>query len=48
MGAKDAMFLLENAGMRVIINGYGRVSSQSIIPGSRAVKGVTVVLTMSS
>jgi cell division protein FtsI (penicillin-binding protein 3) len=48
MGAKDAMFLLENVGMRVIINGYGRVSRQSIMPGSRAVKGVTIVLTMNS
>jgi cell division protein FtsI (penicillin-binding protein 3) len=39
MGAKDAMFILENAGMRVKLNGRGVVTRQSIVPGSRLVKG---------
>lgn len=47
MGAKDATYLLENAGLRVVINGYGKVVRQSIDPGTRAVKGKTIVLTMS-
>ena len=37
MGLRDALFLLENRGMRVEINGkYGRVQQQSIKPGSKA------------
>lgn len=39
MGAKDAMFILENAGMRVKLHGRGVVTRQSIVPGSRLVKG---------
>ena len=37
MGLRDALFLLENRGMRVEINGkYGRVKQQSIKPGTKA------------
>lgn len=46
MGAKDALFLLENAGLRVIMVGYGRVSRQSILPGNRVRKGDRIVLKM--
>lgn len=46
MGAKDAVFLLENVGLRVSMSGLGRVASQSISPGQRAVKGQTVSLTL--
>ena len=35
MGAKDALFLLENAGLSVSISGVGRVVEQSLLPGSR-------------
>ena len=38
MGAKDAIFLLENSGLSVKIRGKGIVTEQSITPGSR-VKG---------
>jgi len=47
MGGKDAIYLLENAGLKVIIRGRGKVLEQSIPPGSRIVKGKTIVLTMS-
>jgi len=47
MGGKDAVYLLENAGLKVIIKGRGKVLDQSIPPGSRIVKGKTIVLTMS-
>lgn len=44
MGAKDALYALEKAGLKVAINGYGKVRSQSIPAGSRAVKGARVSL----
>ena len=44
MGAKDAVYLLENAGLQASLNGLGRVTSQSISPGSRVSKGQTVSL----
>jgi cell division protein FtsI (penicillin-binding protein 3) len=44
MGAKDAIFLMENAGLRVVVRGFGKVTFQSISPGTRAEKGVPVVL----
>ncbi len=47
MGARDALFLLENAGLKVIIRGRGKVLEQSIPPGSRIVRGQKIVLTMS-
>lgn len=47
MGAKDAMYLLENAGLRVVINGCGKVTRQSQSSGQRITKGSTVVLNLS-
>ena len=44
MGAKDAVYLLEQRGLRVRVNGMGRVRSQSIPPGSHFRKGQTVGL----
>lgn len=46
MGAKDAVYLLENAGLRVTLSGAGRVTSQSIPPGRRVVKGQTIWITL--
>ncbi len=46
MGAKDAVYLLESVGLQTSLNGMGRVSSQSISPGSRVSKGQTVSLTL--
>ena len=47
MGLRDALFLLENAGLHVIVRGKGRVTSQSIPPGTRLKPGETIVLEMS-
>jgi cell division protein FtsI (penicillin-binding protein 3) len=33
MGLKDALYMLENRGLRVSFSGYGKVVSQSITPG---------------
>ena len=46
MGAKDAVYLLESKGLKVRLNGVGRVKSQSIAGGSRIIKGQTILLTM--
>lgn len=46
MGAKDAVYLLESVGLQVSLNGMGRVSAQSISPGSRVLKGQIVSLTL--
>ncbi len=47
MSLKDAIYLLENAGLRVEVSGRGKVTSQSIIPGRRINRGETIVLQMS-
>ncbi|MGM9806101.1 MAG: penicillin-binding protein [Candidatus Aphodosoma sp.] len=44
MGAADALYLMERAGLHVQIYGKGRVRSQSIASGSNVVKGATVIL----
>jgi Cell division protein FtsI/penicillin-binding protein 2 len=46
MGAKDAVFIMESAGLRVNISGTGRVVSQSITPGARITRGQYVSLTL--
>ena len=44
MGAKDAVYLLEKAGLRVNIAGIGKVTRQSIPSGNKYSKGQTVAL----
>ena len=44
MGAKDAVFLLENAGLKVNLTGKGTVIAQTINPGTRVVKGQTIAI----
>ncbi|MDR1344392.1 MAG: transpeptidase family protein [Tannerellaceae bacterium] len=44
MGAKDAVYLLENAGLQVNMSGAGRVTSQSIQPGQQVIKGRTITI----
>ena len=46
MGAKDAISLLENAGLKVSIRGAGRVRSQSLTPGEKYRKGQRIILTL--
>jgi cell division protein FtsI (penicillin-binding protein 3) len=47
MGLKDAIYLLENAGLKVIVRGRGKVVKQSIRPGVKARTGNTIMLEMS-
>lgn len=44
MGLKDAIYLLENNGMQVHINGAGRVKEQSVPVGTAITKGSKVIL----
>ncbi len=44
MGLKDAIYILENRGYRVRIQGSGMVRKQSLPPGSRALQGSTIVI----
>ncbi len=44
MGLRDAMYILENHGLRVRLTGSGMVKRQSPAPGTRPVKGTTVTL----
>ncbi|NJM93403.1 MAG: PASTA domain-containing protein, partial [Cytophagales bacterium] len=44
---KDALYLLENAGLSVHWNGKGKVESQSQYPGTKALKGSRIVIELS-
>jgi cell division protein FtsI (penicillin-binding protein 3) len=46
MGAKDAVYLLEKAGLRVNLSGRGRVNRQSVPAGKEIVKGQTIALSL--
>ncbi|MDR0371121.1 MAG: transpeptidase family protein [Prevotellaceae bacterium] len=46
MGAKDAVYLLEKAGLRVQLNGIGKVTAQSIKPNTKVQKGRTILLAL--
>ena len=47
MGLRDAVYIIESAGMQVQIIGKGAVTSQSIAPGTRTVKGQLITLQLS-
>jgi cell division protein FtsI (penicillin-binding protein 3) len=44
MGAKDAVYILENMGLKVNLSGRGFVREQSIPPGTKVIKGRQIVL----
>ncbi|MBO9572099.1 MAG: transpeptidase family protein, partial [Chitinophagaceae bacterium] len=44
MGLKDVLYLLENKDLKVLAKGKGKVTSQSILPGSALSKGQTVIV----
>lgn len=48
MSAKDAVFLLEEMGLKVMLNGKGAVSRQSLRPGEAIIKGKIVILDLST
>lgn len=45
MGLRDAMYILENRGLKVTLSGVGKVRRQSIKPGTR-IQGQTMKLTL--
>jgi len=47
MGARDAIYVLENLGMKVQVVGRGFVREQSILPGSRVTKGSRITIRLS-
>ncbi|MEI6753941.1 MAG: penicillin-binding protein [Paludibacter sp.] len=46
MGAKDAVFILENMGLNVQVMGRGKVYSQNMKPGTVARKGTSVMINL--
>ena len=46
MSARDAVYLIERAGMRAIIKGYGTVKTQSLQAGESAVRGKQMKITL--
>jgi len=44
MGLRDALYILENRGYRVRVQGAGMVKRQSISPGVRAAQGATILI----
>ncbi len=44
---RDAVYVLENNGLLVTVVGRGKVSVQSIAPGTRIIKGQTITLQLS-
>lgn len=44
MSAQDAVFLLENAGLKVKLRGRGVIKQQSILPGERIEEGKQIIL----
>lgn len=44
MGLKDALYILGNSGLKTIIRGSGRVVNQSLLAGTRVVKGEPIIL----
>jgi len=47
MNVRDAVFILEQLGMKTRIKGHGKVSYQSVDPGSRISKGQEIILKLS-
>jgi cell division protein FtsI (penicillin-binding protein 3) len=46
MDAMDAVALMENLGMQVRVDGVGKVTAQSVAPGTRlkGIKNITITL----
>ncbi|HET9055802.1 MAG TPA: penicillin-binding protein [Chitinophagaceae bacterium] len=43
-GLKDAIYILENKGLKVIVKGKGKVVAQSVLPGTTINKGQTIMI----
>ena len=46
MGLRDALFLLESLGMKVSVEGKGKVVKQSLSPGSHFRKGTCISISL--
>ncbi|MFM8242683.1 MAG: PASTA domain-containing protein, partial [Crocinitomicaceae bacterium] len=44
MNAKDAVYVLESRGLIVKLNGFGKVVSQSLTPGTSLTRGQVIRL----
>lgn len=47
LGLKDAVYLLEKQGMKVVVHGRGKVYAQSVAPGTKINRGQNIVLQLS-
>lgn len=47
MGLKDAVYILENSGLKVFVEGVGKVKEQSLTPGQKCIKGMSISLKLS-
>ncbi|RYD95432.1 MAG: PASTA domain-containing protein [Sphingobacteriales bacterium] len=47
LGLKDAIYILENEGLKVSVQGRGTVKGQSLAPGARISKGQIIILQLS-
>jgi len=47
MSAQDAVYILENAGLKVQLRGSGMIKSQSLIPGANIQRGQEITLELS-
>jgi cell division protein FtsI (penicillin-binding protein 3) len=47
MKAKDAVYMLEKSGAKVLVEGFGKVKKQSVKAGERISKGITIKLQLS-
>lgn len=47
MDLKDALYVLENAGLKVQVSGVGKVKQQSLTAGQEFIKGQTIKITLS-
>jgi cell division protein FtsI (penicillin-binding protein 3) len=48
MGVKDAVYVLQQRGLRVRVNGCGQIVKQDLPAGTLAVKGRKITLTASA
>ena len=48
MNARDAIYILEQLGMKTNIKGHGKVKSQSVKPGTRLSKGQEITLNLTT
>jgi len=47
MGLRDAIYLLENLGLKILVRGKGKIITQSVAPGTTLGKGITIILELS-